>query len=366
MKYRLIICVLIIIMLFTSACSSAVKTPAPTPTIAEATTTPTIKPTPIPTPSPTPEPDGVEGIVLIENADVIFSFLNAGEEVVVTGEQEGYYSATIDDTSVLIDKRLVRLTSESDYEIWSGFAARNATLFDNLFLEGQPINTLNMNTAIEVLDDLGFCYRVQLDGTIGYMSLKNISKTKLNTGGGGGGSSGGADGGDIVLPGFKGNGAEIIHASIFIRPEGECINYPENGIILADNVEAYLGFLQLGDHVKVTDESNSFYTIIFSHQLGTIRTQLVRLSASDKYSTWDGYAKRNTPYYNNYHMTGDPMGNLSVNTVITILCELDYGYYVNLDGASWFVPKDFISAEKIDTGGSNGSGSGGDWTNPEL
>jgi uncharacterized membrane protein YgcG len=340
--------------------------------------TPTTEPTLAPTPSPTPEPDGVEAIVLIDNAEVVFSYLNINDQVDISGEQGAYYIATINGTSVLIDKRLVRIATEGDYESWSGYSVRNATMYNNLYLEGEPIDTLRINTDVNVLDDLGFCYRVEIGETIGYMSIANVSQNKIKTGGssGGsnsgssGGSSGGADGGDIVLPSLRDDGIEFVYTSVIIRPDVESIEYPTTGIIRADHVETYIGFLDRGDSVKVIDESDEFVTVIFSHKLGLMRAQLVRLPSSEEYTSWDGYAKRNTPYYDNYHMLEEPMGNLRVNTVLSVLCELDYCYLVNLDDVLWFVPKDQISTKKINTSGSSGSsggsdsGTSSDWTDP--
>ena len=83
--------------------------------------------TPMPnTPSPTPEPDGDQGIVLVDNADIVFAFLKAGEKVTITGEQGTYYTATFSETSVLIDKRFVRLASDGSYEVWRGYSRKKS------------------------------------------------------------------------------------------------------------------------------------------------------------------------------------------------------------------------------------------------
>ena len=247
-----------------------------------------------------------------------------------------------------------------------GIPEKKANLYDNFYLEGQAINTLTTNTAVTVLADIGFCYRVSVDTILGYMNKEDVSKKKLEVDGGSSddGSAGGADGGDIVLPSFHGSGVTYSRTTTFFRFEKDAVKYPVAGEILADNVEAYIGFLNRGDTVNVIDEANGFYTVIFSHQLAVMRTQLVRLLTAEEYAIWDGYAKQNAPYFDNYHMVGDPIGNLSVNTILSILCELDYCYIVNLDGAVWFVPKDQISTTKFRSDGNNRDG--GDWTDPAL
>ena len=338
------------------------ETQAPDPTLA-------------PTPSPTPEPDGVEGLVLIDNAEVIFTFLEVDEHVTVTGEKDAYFIVDINGTCAMIDKRLVRVTSGSAYEVWTGYAKKNAALFDNYFLEGEAADKLAINTVVTVTGDLGYCYRVKVGEVFGYIKAADVSSNKVSESksSSGGGSGGGSDGGDIVLPGFHGNDAiQHSHLAQFFRPEGERMNFPVEGVIQADHVEAYLGFLNQGDSVKVINDyigdSRGFYNVIFSHQPAFIRTQLVRLPTSKEYVAWDGFAERNTPYYDNYHMSGDPVGKLNTNTVVTVLCELDHCYFVSLDGAVWFVPKDQISTTKISNDGNSGSGGGGggDWTDPVL
>ena len=318
-------------------------------------------------PTYTPEPVGVNGTVLVNNADIIFAWLSLNEQVDIIGADGKYYIARVNDSKVLIDKRLIRLEHDSSYETWSGYAAKNSTLYDNYFLEGTPKTTFNLNDAITVLDDFGFCYRIEASGISGYMKVSEISKNKFYSGGNNGGSDGGSgsDGGEIILPSFHGAGISFSRISMSFVPENEDVHFPTTGKTRADNVEAYLGFINRGDIIKVIEESSPLFKVIFNGQQGVIRASLVRLPSQEETAPWNGYTKKNAPYYNSYHyVSDDPVGQLGANTPVLVLCEINGCYLVDLEGAFWFIPTDQISPEKYNTNDNDNNSES--WTEPAL
>ena len=303
-------------------------------------------PSQAPTPTYTPEPVGIDGTALVDNTDIIFRWLGLNEKVDIIGEEGQYYVAIVDNTKVLIDKRLLYLEQDTLYEIWSGYAAKNSMLFDNYFLEGAPSRTLNLNDAVTVLDDLGFCYRIEANGVPGYIKATEVSNTKYYAGSndGGSGGSSGSDGGDIVLPGFHGDKVSFSRTSIAIARENESVIFPTTGITRADNVEVYLGFINRDSIIKVIDENYPFLNVLFEGKQGVIRAQLIKLPSQEEMSTWNGYTKKDASYYSSYHfISNDPVGKLGVNTPVTVLYEINGCYMVDVEGGHWFIPTEQIS-----------------------
>ena len=327
-------------------------TPAPTATSA---------PTTVPTPSPTPEPSSEPGIVLVDGAGILYTYFERGVSVSITGEDEGYYTTSLDGVDVRVEKWLVRMNMETEPEEWTGYAKRGTEVYESAYLEGEALASLNLNTAVTVIDEVGDRLYIEWDGQRGYVLAEQISKKKISTGGGG---VGGADGGDIVL-GFRyGGELPVSLSAVYSELEEPMPFAPGMGTILSDKTEAYLLLMKRGDTVKVTGVDGDVYSILTNGQIGTIPKRLVQLASEDAFEPWDGYTRLKAPLYGHYRLIGQAE-ELKVNTVVSVVADLEDCYMVELDGAVGFIPVTEVSAEKIKTGGGGGGG-GGEWTDPVL
>lgn len=72
------------------------------------------------------------------------------------------------------------------YEPWTGYAVSKARLFDDWRLCG-PATTLDKNTEVRVLDDLGGCYLAEAGGTTGYLASDEVQTERIRSSGGSGG-----------------------------------------------------------------------------------------------------------------------------------------------------------------------------------
>ncbi|MDO4289878.1 MAG: hypothetical protein Q4C41_01430 [Eggerthellaceae bacterium] len=123
---------------------------------------------------------------LADNVPALSVVLDRDAQVNVIGEKDSYYLVEYqpaDSESILtpgntkpaqlyIEKRFVRLSSETTPDVWTGFAQTDATLFDSALFSGEGIHSVNQNDEITVLDSFDECAFVQLaDGTQGYMPL---------------------------------------------------------------------------------------------------------------------------------------------------------------------------------------------------
>lgn len=314
-------------------------------------------PTEVPTPSPTPEPQGEPGVVMADGVGIIYALLSRGATVAVSGEQDEYYTATADGINVLVEKRLIRLESAAEYETWTGYAKSRAPVYASYQLTGEAIASLKSNTKVTVLEDLGDCYLIEWEGTLGYASVDRINKKKA-TGGGGGGDGGGSDGGDIHLSQRRQGGR---FTRLGIRSEAAAA--PQNGTVLADQTEAYIGCVGREDTVLVVDRDETYYHVLFDGKTGLIPKYLVRLESDEPYVSWQGYAESKAPFYGDYRMKGEAE-QLKRNTVVTVLADLESCYQVEVDGKLGYIPKEEVSEEKVKK--STGGGSGGEWTEPVL
>ena len=66
-------------------------------------------------------------------------------------------------------------------------------MFDNYYLSGKQVKKLSVNTKVQVVCDLEWCYLVQIGEEFGYLAKDQVSQTKINTSSGGGSNSGGGD-----------------------------------------------------------------------------------------------------------------------------------------------------------------------------
>lgn len=345
--------------------TEATQEPTTVPTTAPE---PTIEPTTVPMETEPPVPDTLSATVLADRTCMVLTTVDRDATVeIVEAYDDDYYVVKVEEGYGLMEKSLVRMDGAEGYEGWTGYAVYGAKLYTNYHLLPGGEQTLNMNTKVQVLDNLDGTLVVQMENGIGYMREKELSRGYIQPAPSGGGSSGGADGGDISL----GSHGGIMKLSVFIPQEGEASG---KGTVLADEAEILLGWFDRGEAVAIVneegfiDEKEGWYGIYHEGMYGYVRQNLIRKDGEEAYAEWDGFAKYQAQLFDNYYLNGEPVSKLASNANVHILEDLGHCYLAPSGEYTGYIAKDMVSQTRTNynSGGSSGESSGGDWTPPAL
>ena len=321
-----------------------------------------------------PVPEVFYGTAKVNKTPAVLSILKRGDVVDVVGEyDDSHYVIKTELGYGLVKKHLLRGEAEAAYETWTAYAYYNAELYDNLNLAGEPVQKLHQNAKVQILDDLGYCYVVQVEDVPGFMMKTRVAKWPFSSGGGdsssGGGSTSG-DGGDISLQ-YHG-GITLLSA---IEQKGEVSG---QGTILADGTEVILGYFDRGDDIPVVAEEGfadnweGYHTVYLDGLYAYVPQDLVQNPDEEAYEAWDGYSRWNGVIYDNFQLLGEPTDKLYTKVQVRVIGELENCYIVEFNGVTGYMAKDLVSQTRISTGGggsdssSGGGGGGGDWTPPAM
>ena len=384
---RIALVLLCLVLLLTAGCAK--QEPVAT---TEVTTQPTTAPTETTAPPTEPLPQAEEAIILADHVPAILSILSRDDTVDVVGEyDEEHYVIKTELGYGLVEKQLLAMPDDEAYEAWTGYSRWNRNVYDNYRLSGTPIQVLKTNTKIEVLDDLGGCLVVKVEDVTGFMKLEDISKAPIRAqksgdssdgsggssgGGGSSGSGGGQDGGDISLQ-FNGG---IVFLSA-ITQEGSVTG---QATVRADGTEVVLGYFDRDETAQVVVESGfaedweGYATVMMDDLYAHVPETLIQRKGEEAYAQWDGFAKYNTMFYDNFYLQGEGK-RLNTNTAIHVVVDLDTCYLVTVDESFGYVAKTMVSEKRIVSkkapvesggggGGTSGGGGGGgqEWSDPVL
>lgn len=362
---------LVAAILLLAGCSKAPEETTSASTQTTVTQAPETEPATVAT-----EPNSEAGIVLVDHVPAVLTQLSRGDIVTILGEQDDCYIVDSAKGQGLLEKRLVRTADQSAYESWTGYAKYGTLLHRNYHLtdDGGVVTT---NTKVQVLEDLTWCYLVQVEDTRGYVLTDQISKQPIkssspnnDTGGGngggssGGGTPGGQDGGDISLTDFFPNTVRAV-----------LLSNQRTATVLVDDAELCLKYFERNDSVNVTQHTTDTCIIYLDGFYAFVPRIFVRMEQDEPYESWTGYAKWNAEVYDDYHLYGEPVKNLKTNTEVTVLDDLGYCYLVEAEGEFGMMRPETVSKWKQTSGNSsNGSGgssggssSGGEeWTPPKM
>jgi len=132
-------------------------------------------------------------LVLADEAEVLLGWYDRGDTVrMITeagfgAEKEGFCLVYQDGFTGYVRKELLAMKDSEAYQPWDGYAHASAGVYDSLFLDTEPVTKLSGNTAVHVLEDLGYAYLVTVGDITGYMDKEDVSQTKISYGGGSGG-----------------------------------------------------------------------------------------------------------------------------------------------------------------------------------
>ena len=355
---KIIALLLVLTVLLCAGCTS--EEPAPTETEPPVTQPLPSETEPEPTetePEPTetepPVPTTVATPVKAGNVPVVLLELNRGDVIELVGDfDEDHYIAKVGELYGMVEKNLVRTASQEAYTSWTGYAYGGVALYSDLYLQtvGQ---TLALNTTVEVVEDLGYGYLVDFNGTLAFMRAGALSRNKIVYTA----PSGGSDGGDISLQGG-------IFALSAVPQEGAVTG---EATVLADGTPLMLMRVQLGESVDMVTEEGfaepweGYVTVYESGLFGYVDEKLV---GETDYIAWDGFANFDAEFHDNYNLLGEAASKPTVNTVLHIVGELDNCYLVELGGQIGYMAKDRVSATKVNVGG--GGGGGAEWSPPAM
>lgn len=134
---------------------------------------------------------GTVAVVLADRAEIVYGWYDRGESVEriteegYLPEKEGFYTVYVAGICGYVRQNLIAQEDAEPYASWDGYAYSKAGVYDNYYLTGEPVQKLSLNTAVCVLEDLGFCYLISVGETTGYMDKGLISENKIVYSGGG-------------------------------------------------------------------------------------------------------------------------------------------------------------------------------------
>lgn len=382
MKKVIALTLTVLILLSLASCGK--KAEESTPTVPETTVAPTETTEPT-IPAPT-EPEWEPGTVRAGYGEAVYRIFEAGTQLKVIGQFKTYYVVEQEDVDLLISKAMLRMEGEEAFESWNGYSKSGTEVFDDPYMRGEAIATLNKNTQITVLESNdGWAY-IEWDGGKGYVKADMLSKWRISSGStggdGGSGNSGGSGGGnndgtDVPIGSLTSAEATFqpkIHLlGAYYGPEMEKDFEGGMATVLADKTEGYICLLVRGDEVKVTAHDEETATIwLGEEQYAEIPRWLLKLEGDAEYESWTGYSRWNGIIYEEYQMNTE-MIKLSTNKQVTVLDELEDCYVVEYEGQIGYMELDKVSEKRIvsnpgngDSGSGGGGGSGSTWTPPAL
>lgn len=137
-----------------------------------------------------------KGTVLADNAEIFYGWFDRDDQIQIITEagyieeKEGWYSVWLDGLCGYVRKNLVLMDGEESYVPWEGYSKKNAPVYDNYFLSGEPGEKLSVNTKVNVICDLETCYLVQIGEDYCYIAKEEVSETKIKASGGSNDSGG--------------------------------------------------------------------------------------------------------------------------------------------------------------------------------
>lgn len=372
MKKGIVLALVFLLLLSMTACGSQSKKTTPaTSEATEATTEATTEPT---VPAPT-EPAWEPGVIRAGYGEAAYRTFDIGTQLKVVGKFRSYYVVEQEDANLLVNMDLLRLESDPVFESWTGYSKFGTEVFDNPYFRGEPIATLNQNTPVTVLESSGNWACIEWAEGTGYVSADKLSKWRISSGGSSGGGGGGpSDGTDVPIGSltsaehsFK---PQVHLLGAYYGPETEKPFEAISATVLANHTEGYICILVRGDTVRVTACDEETATIWLGDDIyAQIPRWLLKLEGEETYEAWTGYSRWNGIVYEEHQMRTELFA-LSTNKQVTVLDELENCYIVEYEGRIGYMSPDKVSASRITTGGSNGSGSGGSsgatWTPPAL
>ena len=134
--------------------------------------------------------------------------------------------------------------------------------------------------------------------------------------------------------------------------------------VLADGTEVLLGYFDRGDKVLVVTQEGfepnreGFCTMYLNGLYALTPRELLLTEGETEEPAWEGYAGYNTQVYLDRYLLETPLDRLNTNTKLTVLCELENCYLVEVNGVNGYVHKEYVRDVPWSTGGAGKDDSG--------
>lgn len=135
------------------------------------------------------------------------------------------------------------------------------------------------------------------------------------------------------------------------------------GTVLADYTVLLSITVPKDTEVEVVGEFDENHYILKTELgYGLISKKLVRLEGAEAYEQWNGYAKSNAKFYDNYHLIPGNEVKQKKNTKVQVLEDLGESLLVQIGDTVGYMRASDVSEKKIQsaTGGGGGGSDGGD------
>lgn len=355
-KYLIAVCLLSLVL---SGCGKSQPAEETTlPAVTQQTQPETEMTQPAETQPVETEPATVAAVSRADGVAAVMGTLARGEKAELKGDYDDTYVWAETKLGLgLIEKRLLRHEDAPGFESYSGFSRYGTKIYEDLSLSGS-FREVPVNTALEVLEDLGTCLLVQEGENLGYVEKDMVSMVRTQTGSQKPSSHtpekprppvpttppapGGQDGGDIEM---ESGGFVTFLAETIIQGE-----ITGRAMILADGTPQILKIYNRLDPVPVLKQEDrertreGFCTVYENGSYGYIPDDLLRMPGEKAYEAWTGYVQWPGELYDNYLLRGKPWRNVSGGRAIQILDELGNCYVAELDGKTVYIEKTQVGA----------------------
>lgn len=366
---RGIAALLLLVMVLTAGCAGTNASGQEAERAASGETAPetTVQETTVPETTAPPVPRTETGTVQGDGIPLVLAVLRQGDPVEVLDCPDGTHARVrFGELEGIMERQLLQTADAGAYESWQGYARYKAKLFASYRLLGEPVQTLGLNTSVQVDGELDGCYLVRVGDTVGFLSKKDVSRNRIQTGGGGDGDgapSGGQDGGDISL------GVPSLRLLAEVTVNG-------GAQAKLDGAELTGTLLNRGDTVALVAETGfapelEGYRLVYREDgsFAYVPADWVQPESGTPFESWEGFAGTGCHLFDSYILQGDPVKKLNINAKLTVLWEGDSVWLVQDGETVGYAAAGTVRTTRTQTttGGNDGSGNGGgDWTPPAL
>lgn len=306
----------------------------------------------------------VDGKARVSGIKVLWKEAPRGTQIAVLGEEGDYYRAQLNDTQFLVEKRMVRFSTEAAPAEKAQYSNGTHQVYDSAFFDGKVIATLSLNDEVTVIDEFNGVSVVRLGNVIGYLPAGNLSsyqigytpkiempQAPMQESSGGNWSGGNShrdpieptqpsnpdtpdapsspqDGGEIELSARVWNSSIILEA---VHTGGlVCVAHAAEGTaaaILSDHVPLYLCITMKDEMLQIARVTEKTVEISVSGQIGMIPRWAVVLDGDAIYEDWTGYAVGGAKLFLNYDFTGETI-TLKTNDLIHVIYQIDEDAYL--------------------------------------
>lgn len=315
----------------------------------------------------------LKGTARVSGVKVFWKEVDRGTKLTVIGEEDDYYRAQIEDTQFLVDKRFIRLSTETMPQEKTRYCKGIHDLYDSAYLNGAELVRMALNDSVTVLDEYNGVSYVRFGDISGYILSSYLSDSKYvytpkpevpqteqySSGGGGGswsgggssgggsgggdtggGSGGGDTGGDTGGSGEPQDGGEIKLAMTYpLRGKSlaEIVgkwfisvakaDEGKSATVFSDHVEFFLNMTSQGEELQVIEAGDDFARVFVNGQEGIIPRWAVIMDNDKAFDEWIGYAVSGAKLFTNADFTGD-VTTLKMNDSVQVLYQIDEDTYL--------------------------------------